>query len=128
MDVPADDIERKIKWFFSEEYALYLLDQPEPTAKELNQAIALIRETLPNLRDQLLGSPKLAPRPRRGGRPRQLADPMEREKIREQIMMLRKPGIRLQVLFERFAMKHSVSVSTIKRIWAEKPSERNSET
>ena len=120
VDLKAAQIEQQLARVRSGEYATALLDHPEPTAAELDQMLTLIKDTLPNVRQHLLSSAKHAPRYRRGGRPKELADPREREKIREQIKTLREPGVKLEDLFQRLAAKHGVSATTIKRIWARK--------
>lgn len=106
----------------SGEYAKYLLDQPEPTDEELNQILNVCRDALPNLRQQLLASGRLGPRHRRGGRHKELADPELRQKIREEIKALRKPGVNLEDLYTRMKDKYGGSETTIKRIRLEEDS------
>jgi hypothetical protein len=118
-DVRAAQVEQAVPCVQSGDFAALLQNQAEPTSEELNQILSAIRSALPNLREQLSGTAKLGPRQKRGGRPKELADPREREKVRETIRTLRRPGVRLEDLFQRLGKRHGVSPRTIKRIWEE---------
>jgi hypothetical protein len=109
-----------LPWVQSGEFSTWLMSLPEPTPEELEQALRMIKNALPNLRKHFLSSAKVGPRYKRGGRPRELTDPAEREKIRQTIMSLRRPGTRLQDLFKRVAQMKGVSPAAIKRVWVEK--------
>ena len=104
----------------SEEFEAWLLTAPEPTPEELEKILTVCRESLPNLRQNLLGTAKMGPRYRHGGRPKELPDPEQRRKVRDEIKSLRGPGTKLKDLFGRLAQKYQVSETTIKRIWEEK--------
>jgi hypothetical protein len=118
--VGAAQVAQEFLRFQSGEFATWLLSQPDPTPEELDQ-IRSLKSALAILRHELSSATKFGPRHRRGGRPKELSDPAEREKIRETIRSLRVPGVKLQDLFQRFATKHGVSPTTIKRIWLERP-------
>jgi hypothetical protein len=118
-NVQAAQVEQAIPRIQSGDFAALLQDQAEPTSEELNQILSAIRSALPSLRKQLSGTAKVGPRQKSGGRPKELADPGEREKVREAIRNLRRPGVRLEDLFQRMGKRHGVSSRTIKRIWEE---------
>jgi hypothetical protein len=109
-----------LAWVRSGEFATWLLSQPEPTPKKLDQALSIVRNALANLREHLLNSGKRGPRHRRGGRPEEIAEPEERAKIREAIESLHKSRVRYEDAYQRLADKFGVSSSTIKRIRFEK--------
>lgn len=119
VNVQAAQVGQALAWAKSEEFASWLLSQPEPTREQLDQILPAFKNVLPNLRQLVASSAKYGPRRKRGGRPKELADSGEREKIRESIKNLRGPGVRLQDLYQRLADRHGVSPTTIKRIWAE---------
>jgi hypothetical protein len=104
----------------SDEYATWLLAQPEPTKEELDRILKMLKGALPGLRQHLIGSAKVGPRHKRGGRPKEIDDPEEREKIREEIKSLRDPGVTLSSLDKRLARRYGVSPTAIKRIRLEK--------
>jgi hypothetical protein len=121
VNMGAERAEQTLAWVRSGEYAVWLLSQPEPTPKELDQILLCYRSVLANVRQQFQDAAKLGPRHRRGGRPKEIDDPGERKKIREALTGLSGPGRNLEDLFKRFADKYDVSATTIKRIWLEKP-------
>jgi hypothetical protein len=120
VNVQATRVGQALQQVASGEFAESLLSEPEPTPEQLDQFLAKIKDALPNLRQHLLSSARCGPRHRRGGRPKEIGDPDERERIREAIKSLRDPGVRVQDLDKRFAAKYGVSPTAIKRIRLEK--------
>jgi hypothetical protein len=118
--------EKALTEFLDGRYAARLLAEPEPTPKQLDATILAIGDGLANLRLHYFAAAKLGPRHRRGGRPRELADPAKRQEIREEIKGRRDAGVKLQKIYQLLAKRYGVSSSTIKRIWLE-PKRENSE-
>jgi hypothetical protein len=109
-------IEQEMARMRSGGYGTWLLSQPEPTPEALEKWLKLLKSVAPNLRERYLQIGRLGPRHRRGGRPVELADPVLRGKIRNEIKMLRDPGMTFDKIYERLAAKYNVSPTTIKRI------------
>lgn len=106
--------------FDPEEFAKALRPQPEPTPEKVQQMVTLMRDLLPNFKQQLLSKAKKMPRYKHGGRPEEFDTPEKRQKVREEIKKLREPGVKLQQIYQLLAKRHSVSPTTIKRIWHKK--------
>lgn len=114
-------------WVRSPEFSAELLKQPEPTPKELAQFLDGCKNGLARLRQLEIDSVEGGPRQKRGKGPKMIDDPTRREDIRKAIKSRRDSGRKLKDIFERLAVTHGVSPSTIKRIWLEKPPERDAE-
>lgn len=118
-------------------YAAWLLSQPEPDPKDLEEFLFQAKRALPNLKDYFLEAVKPGPRFKAGGRPPELEDSETREEIRAKIKERRKPGTNLDDLFEEVAReyeakhsahKNTVSAATIKRIWYGENQDRAEDT
>jgi hypothetical protein len=118
--VQAEQVGHPLESIDTGELGSQLLNEPEPTAEELEQTLRTLKSVLPNLRRKLLGSSKLGPRYKAGGRRKELADPEIRQNIRDTIKGKRDSGKRLKDLFQQLAKQYRVSPGTIKRIWIEK--------
>ena len=113
----------------SEEFATWILEQPEPDQDTLDEVLQSIKSALADLRQHFVLSGQSGPQHRVGGRPKELEDPEIRKEICAKIRARYKPGInKLDDVFRSVAneymSKHSghkepVSPSTIKRIWLE---------
>ena len=126
--IKPDQLQQALAFVRSDEFAAWLLGQPEPTDEDLNKMLIASKRSLPNLRQRLGGTAKLGPRYRAGGRSKELPEAEVRNKIREDIKRLREPGVTLKELFIRLARQHQVSPTTIKRIWEEKVPPKNMDT
>ncbi len=114
-------------WVRSPEFSGELLKQPEPTTEELAQFLDGCKNGLARLRQLQIDSSEGGPRQKRGKGPKMIDDPTRREDIRKVIKSRRDSGRKLKDIFERLALTHDVSPSTIKRIWLEKPPKRDAE-
>ncbi|HEV3334763.1 MAG TPA: hypothetical protein VG096_27435 [Bryobacteraceae bacterium] len=103
----------------SEEYAAWLLDQPEPSPEELGKLLTAIRDALADAKGHLMQAVKVGPQHKHGGRPKELDDPKKRQEVCERVKQLRGPGSNLQNIFRRVGREYGVSDTTIKRIWSE---------
>jgi hypothetical protein len=113
----ASEREPDLSRFDTEEkLAAFLASAPEPSPDELERILKLMRELLPQLRQQFVSAAKVLPHSR-GGAPTKLQSMEVQKGIVEEIKALRGPGVKLQDLFRRVARRHSVSASKIKQIW-----------
>jgi hypothetical protein len=109
--------EQELARIRSGEYATWLSTIPEPAPEQLDAILSSIKNGLPNLREHFQEAARGGPRHRRGGRPKELADPKTRTEICELIKSLREPGTKLEYIFQRVGERYGVSATTIKRIW-----------
>ena len=114
-------------WVRSLEFPSELLKQPEPTPEELVQFLDGCKNGLARLRQLEIQSSEGGPRPKRGQGSKLIDDPIQREDLRRVIKSRRDSGRWLKDIFERLAMTHDVSPSTIKRIWLEKSPKQDDE-
>lgn len=120
VSVNPKTIVKELREARSGKYAAWLLTQPEPAPAELAELLKYMKDALPNLRQHFLTRGKAGPRPRRGPKPRNLTDPVIRERIRAKIASLRGPGTKLDDIFGRLENEYpGVKSSTFKRIWQE---------
>jgi hypothetical protein len=101
-----------------------LTSLPEPNPETLELCLNAAKDVLPNLRQLFLQFAQGLPHHHRGGRKKELPDPETRCQVREEIKRLRKPGVKLEDLYERLARHYNVSATTIKRIRFEEDDEQ----
>lgn len=92
---------------------------PEPDPVFLGKVLKEVSSMLPSVRTVLYPFAKRLPPPP-GGRPKKLADPEARQRIRDEIGQLYVQGVDLRDAQARLAQREGVSPSTIQRIWAER--------
>jgi hypothetical protein len=100
-----------------------LLRLPEPQSEQLEALLDQLSSSLPNLRRLLLPFAKRLPFPA-GGRPKKLASPGERQKIRDEIGLLMAKGLTTENAQGQLAQREGVSRRTIQRIWQERKEQR----
>jgi hypothetical protein len=98
----------------------FLLNRPEPSSEQLDEALKWINNLLPGLRKLLQSRTKAIPHSR-GGAPKKLSSTQDQETIREEIKGLRGPGTKLTDIYSQIARRHGVSASKIKQIWLRSP-------
>jgi hypothetical protein len=103
----------------SNEYADWLLDQPEPTPDQIKEILALLKNAMAGLGDHFIRAGKAAPSHKGDGRPQKIKDPLVRASIREEIKRRHEPGVQLIPIFKDLAKHHKVSWPNIRRIWYE---------
>lgn len=110
-----------VAYIRSPEFSAIFQGAPEPDAQELTAVIRTLSDALPNLKQALSDRVSVGPRYRHGGRPRELDDPLIRQRICEEITNRRGPGSNLGDIFDSLGQKYGVSAVTIKRIWQKCP-------
>lgn len=101
-----------------EKFESLLASAPEPDPSTVDAITATIDRLLPEIRKRLVQQSEELPQ-HRGGRKQLLSSPAERNSVREEIMRLRRPGMRLEDIFKRVGLKRGVSASKIKQVWLE---------
>ena len=104
---------------YSEEFAAWLLEQPEPLPEALEVTLKAIKDALADVREHFTKVAKVGPQHRRGGRNKELDDPKKRQAVRDRVKYLREPGSNLNEIFRRVGGECGVSDTTVKRIWSE---------
>jgi hypothetical protein len=99
-----------------EKFAQLLLSLPEPSPEQFDELLRFARTRIPEIRRIMLPRFKALPH-HPGGSPKKLASANEEQNIVEEIMKLRKPGVKLADIFARVAQRHAVSASKVKQIW-----------
>jgi hypothetical protein len=114
-----ESFENAVGWIRSTEFATQLQQAPDPGEDKVRELESACKNALPALRKRLAYATRAGPQLHRGGRRKELSDPVVRRQICDEIKQRRGPGSKLDVLFKSIARKYKVSDTTIKRIWLE---------
>lgn len=107
----------------SQEFVDELLAQPEPSAEELRNFFAQMKDILPKLRHQFVQAGRLGPRFRRGG-PKPKLTEAQMKQIPSEIRALRGPNSRLTVIYRKLGSKYGVKPAAIKYLWLQSSESR----